>query len=108
MSIQDEIIASILPGVSEKDYGHKYREHLLEQYKIYLQLADKISDRRSITNTFFLAANTGLVSAIGISNLRLQNSPPLLLVVVGVAVGLFCYSWYRVIRSYRDINTAKF
>jgi hypothetical protein len=28
------------------EYGEHYQDHLLEQYKLYVQMADKISERR--------------------------------------------------------------
>ena len=105
--LKPDLIANSLTGVPKKEYGDKYSEHLLEQYKMYLQLADKISERRTATNTFFLTVNTGLISAIGIANLTLQKTSVFLFIIVGLAGILFCYSWYRLIRSHRDLNTAK-
>jgi hypothetical protein len=29
-------------------YGAEYQNHLLEQYKLYVQMADKISERRAV------------------------------------------------------------
>jgi len=105
---QTEIIAETLISVPENVYGDNYRAHLLEQYKLYLQMADKISDRRSAANTFFLTVNTGLFTAFGIANFIEQKTSPAVFIVGGVAAILLCYSWYRLIRSYRDLNTAKF
>ena len=48
------------------EYGEKYQEHLLEQYKLYVQMADKISERRQSANTFFLTINTVLIAFLGI------------------------------------------
>lgn len=107
-SNQIEIIAQTLPSVSEKDYGEHYRVHLLEQYKTYLALADKISERRSAANTFFLTVNTGLLSAFGIANFAAQKTSPSVFIIGGVAAILLSYSWFRLIRAYRDLNTAKF
>lgn len=108
MISQSESIAQTLIGTSEDKYGINYREHLLEQYNIYLQLTDKISDRRSNTNTFFLTLNTGLVSAIGIVNIVFEKTSIVLFMIIGIAACVLCYSWYRIIRSYRDLNSAKF
>jgi len=105
---EPEIIAEYLLGVAESEYGDKYHDHLLEQYKIYLQMLDKISDRRSMTNTFFLTVNTALISAIGLANLIAEKTSVFLYVVICVPGLLLCYSWYRIIRSYRDLNTHKF
>ena len=38
--------------------------HLLEQYKIYVEMADRISHRRAVANTFFLTFNTAVVGAL--------------------------------------------
>jgi hypothetical protein len=108
MSSKSNSLASTLPGVSKQDYGARYDDHLLEQYKVYLQMADKISDRRSTTNTFFLTVNTGLVSAIGAANYSALRISPVLMIIVATAAITLCYSWQRIIRSYKDLNSAKF
>jgi hypothetical protein len=105
---QSRIIASSLAGEPEANYGEHYRAHLIEQYKKYLDMADKISDRRSAANTFFLTVNTGLISAFGIVNLTGQKSSNMLLITGSFAAILLSYSWYRLIRAYRDLSTAKF
>ena len=30
-----------------EDYGSQYQEHLLEEYKLYVEMADRVSHRRS-------------------------------------------------------------
>jgi hypothetical protein len=32
--------------VQQDDYGEHYHEHLLEQYKLHVEMTDNISDRR--------------------------------------------------------------
>jgi hypothetical protein len=105
---QSEKIALALPSIPEGEYGENYRAHLLEQYKQYLNMADKISDRRSTANTFFLTINTALLSAFGIANLTSQKTYPLLFIVGSIGAIILSYSWYRLVRAYRDLNTAKF
>lgn len=39
---------------------------LLEQYKLYVEMADRVSARRGSANTFFLTLNTTAVTAIGV------------------------------------------
>lgn len=51
----------------QKDYGEKYFPHLFEQYKLYVESAEKISDRRQNANNYFLTINTALISFLGIS-----------------------------------------
>jgi hypothetical protein len=105
---QTEKIAKVLLSVSETNYGDSYQAHLLDQYKQYLNMADRISDRRSAANTFFLALNTGLLSAFGIANLTSQKTAPVLFIAGSISAIILCYSWYRLVRAYGDLNTAKF
>jgi hypothetical protein len=108
MSSTTDPVATTLIGVAKERYGERYDDHLLEQYKLYLQMADKISDRRTTANTFFLTINTGLVSAIGIANYSSLKISPALMIIVALAAMVLCYSWQRILRSYRGLNSAKF
>ena len=46
--------------MNHDEYGDNYQAHLLEQYKLYVEMADRISQRRDQSNRFY----AGLVSAI--------------------------------------------
>lgn len=81
----------------------------LEQYKLYLGMLDNISERRQHANNFFLTANTGLCAFIGY--IFSKNASPEfhnLFWFVPAAGVLLSYFWYRLICSYRDLNTSKF
>lgn len=45
-----------------------YQAHLLEQYKLYVGMADKISERRQSANSYFLSLNTALLGFVGYMN----------------------------------------
>lgn len=113
MNTTDSIdeLKSKLFSVDEKTYGKDYKKHLLEQYKLCVEMADKTSARRSTANNFFLSANTLLLTAIGILSklgsdfLTLSHS---WLSITSIAGILFCWAWIVTIRCYRDLNTAKF
>ena len=93
----------------EYDDKSKYKDHILEQYKLYVEMADRISQRRQSANTFFLSINTVIVSLSGFVVRSPDKSPESLwLVFVGLAGLIISYTWYRLIRSYRDLNTGKF
>jgi hypothetical protein len=98
-----------IEGVPASSYGADYNAHLLEQYKLYVQMADKISDRRQLANNFFLTLNTALVA--GLAGLISQR-PAWLPTIVDMAVCLsgliLCFTWHRMICSYRDLNSGKF
>ncbi|PZN76970.1 MAG: hypothetical protein DM484_15590 [Candidatus Methylumidiphilus alinenensis] len=86
----------------------KYRDHLLEQYKAYAESAQKISDRRNTANTFFLTINTALITILGYFKVQQTTSfeigSHVIIALAGIAIS---YMWYLLIRSYKDINTAK-
>jgi hypothetical protein len=88
--------------------GEKYQTAILEQYKLYVNMADRISNRRGITNTFFLTLNTGIFSVIGaLWGGRSAISTWFLLLFLTVLVGE-CAAWWWLVRSYRLLNSAKF
>ena len=105
----EEKVAATLPGVDSAEYGPAYRDHSLEIYKVYVEMADRISQRREKANSFFLAVNTALIALVAKDifggNVAAHWAVELL---VPLAAGVLCYLWYRIIRSYRDLNSAKF
>jgi hypothetical protein len=81
---------------------------VLEQDKLYVEMADRISARRGVTNTFFLTLNTAAVSAIGIlwsSHLR-ESRWILAFLFAGLLAQ--CLAWFWLLRSYRQLNSAKY
>ena len=110
-SNENAAFESKLFAVEEKDYGSDYKKHLLEQYKLYVEMADRISSRRSKANTFFLSCNTLLVTAIGILS-KLESGFESLnlwwVLTTSFAGILFCWTWLTIINSYRQLNTGKF
>ena len=92
---------------SQEDYGEQYKSHLLEQYKLYVEMADRISARRQTANSFFLSINTAIIALIGYVNFGSKTTTDYYW-LVSAAGAVSCYAWYRLIRSYRDLNSAKF
>ena len=97
-------------SVSEKDFGEKYKEFLLEQYKLFLQMTDNLNHRRTLANSFFLSVNTGLLFALGlISNLGIASLDSSVLWVFFGTIGgsLFSYTWIRTVTSYAQLSRGK-
>lgn len=98
------------PDIGPEAYaadGERYQAAILEQYKLYVEMADRISARRALANAFFLSLNTGLLAAAGMvweasgfSAWTLVVALPVLLVQAG--------TWYWLIASYRQLNSAKY
>jgi plasmid replication initiation protein len=94
---------------NQDKYGENYKSHLLEQYKLYVEMADKISERRQSANSFFLSVNTVIVGLTTYFTLcGISCSSIILFSPISMAGLVICYMWYRLVRSYRDLNTAKF
>lgn len=94
-----------LPPQHGYESKEMYQAHLIEQYKLYVEMADRISSRRQTANSYFLSINTALLSFVGYVGVKDSSGYLWLIAVAGIALS---YLWYRLIRSYQDLNTAKF
>ena len=102
------VLWSSKPGLAAWGDTKEYSAALLEQYKIYVEMADRISARRGLTNTFFLTLNSAIFTVIGVfwTN-RPHASSWLLIFPLLVLVGQ-CLAWFWLVRSYRQLNAAKY
>jgi hypothetical protein len=85
-------------------------DRILELYNLAVEMADRVSARRTAANAFFLTLHGGLAAAVGI--LGQATSPEkdvsvylLLAPTAGLALSA---AWFLLLRSYRDLNKAKF
>jgi hypothetical protein len=90
------------------DGSNDSAQFILEQYKLYVEMADRISERRGTANTFFLTFNTGLVSALAAFYEKLQTVPPEVAAALYAAAVVLSLTWLALLRSYRNLNSAKF
>ena len=94
---------------SQKEYGSDYQSHLLEQYKIYVTSAERISQLRLNGNSFFLTINTALLVGFGGTLNRISQFSTVRWFVPIAMVGIIlCYVWYRLVKSYRGLNSGKY
>lgn len=78
----------------------------LEIYKLLVEMADRVSQRRQSANSFYLTVNTALIG--GLSFLLKEGTPiwsGIALSVAGLSISLL---WIRNIKSYKTLNHAKF
>lgn len=88
---------------------NKNNDLLFEQYKLYMQSASEISDRRQKANEYFLTVNTILVSLIVfISQYEKVKNPELIISFIAVIGIINSIITYFMIRSYKQLNSAKF
>ncbi len=85
-------------------YDGNYAADRLDLYQMFVKSADTISGRRQTANSFFLALNTGV---LGFVELLADGTSDLTWAVAAAGLVL-CLIWHRLIRSYRDLNSAKF
>jgi hypothetical protein len=105
-SIRSSLWADGGVPAGEDGSGHHYL--VLEQYKLYVEMADRVSARRGLTNTFFLTLNTAIFTVVGIAAQHSLAGHRWLLVVPWLVLVLQCLTWFWLLRSYRQLNAAKY
>ncbi|MDG6998199.1 MAG: hypothetical protein JRN15_03695 [Nitrososphaerota archaeon] len=106
---KDEI--SELFNSDKSELSNEYSNYLLEQYKLYVELSDRLSSRRVATNTFFLTVNTALITIMAVlsQNLIQQRTiGAVLMSLTAFTAIVFCFAWYRILSAYKQLNAAKF
>ena len=94
---------------NEKDYGNDYKEHLFEQYKLYVESVEKTSDRRQHANNYFITINTAPISLIGLSfQIKFFENLAGIKSVLALLGIIICIVFWFLIRSYKQLNTGKF
>lgn len=82
-------------------------------YRLAVEMADRVSARRGQANQFYLALETLLLGVPASINFALAANPSegftrwvtLVLGLCGIAISA---AWWMQLRSYRDLNAAKF
>jgi hypothetical protein len=93
---------------TREEYGVKYQEHLLEQYKLYVEMADKTSERRQSANNSFLIFDSILISVFGIlsgiESMARHHMWQYMIPLVGLLVSI---TWATLISSSRHLQSIK-
>lgn len=96
--------------MSSDSIEDKSAEWLLEEYKLYVEMADRVSARRIDASKLYISLLTGLLAVIPF--ILEQGTPASIQKVVLVAMGILglalCYIWILNIRSYKQLNSLKF
>ncbi|QBK30770.1 hypothetical protein E0E05_09300 [Roseitalea porphyridii] len=93
----------MLPSDPERDLEAK---SLLEIYKMLVEMADRVSQRRQSANSFYLTVNTAIIG--GAAYLSQSDFGSLDTVAVSIAGLAVCFLWRRAVTSYKSLNDAKF
>lgn len=100
---------------SRESYSEEnFEGHLLEQYKLYVEMMDRISARRVQTNSFYISLLSGLLAWLSLvvnkdiskfQDTTFQGLAILALAILGI---ILCFVWYINIHSYKQLNSGKF
>lgn len=88
---------------------HQQSDEIIDVYKLSVEMADRISSRRGQANQFYLALESLLLGGPAIFQSRsvgagLDPARTTSLAAVGILVAVI---WWMQLRSYRDLNRAK-
>jgi hypothetical protein len=83
---------------------------ILQLYLNAVEMADRVSARRGSANSFFLSLQAGLATVVtfstsGTTKVLDDQWSAALLALVGLVISA---TWWMVLRTYRDLNRAKF
>ena len=81
-------------------------QDVLEIYKMLVEMADRVSQRRQSANSFYLTVNTAIIGgAAYLSQSQFGHVGTLAVSAAGIAI---CFLWVRAVVSYKSLNAAKF
>ncbi len=89
----------------KKEYGKKFNDHLLEQYKLFVDSSEKISMKRMSNNNYYLTVNSALFTIAGYFSYVQKDMLALPLSIISIFI---CLCWISNIASYKKLNSAKF
>lgn len=97
---------SRLQSRTPEEYGDKYQDHLLEQYKLFVETSQHVSDKRQNANNYLLTLNSSLVTLfVAFLSSFGHHRWNVFIPITGLGV---CFIWHSLVDSYKDLNTAKF
>lgn len=79
-----------------------------EIYKLSVEMADRLSGRRALANTFFISLESALSAALGFWIGEGESFSIRKLVTLSVVAVLISSLWWVQVTSYRNLSKAKF
>jgi hypothetical protein len=107
-SNEDKFNSKELP--TQQSYGNEFNAHFLEQYKLYIEMADRVSSRRVQIASLYTSILSALLALLSItSNKELFQGSQNIVVLATSFLGLcLCLAWSVNINSYKQLNKLKF
>lgn len=92
--------------MEDKSEKRTESDGILEIYKMLVEMADRVSQRRQSANSFYLTVNTAIIG--GSAYLAQSSNGPLATWAVSLAGIAICTLWIMSVISYKTLNSAKF
>ncbi len=99
MSSKDKILEEL--GTSNNN-----NQILFEQYKLYVEMANDVSNRRDKTNKYYLTLISLLITVFSII-ISITYKLQIVLIPIIITI-MICYIWMKNIEAYSTLNRAKF
>ena len=99
MNAKDSILKNLFTGEEDKQI-------LFNQYKLYVEMANEISNRRDEMNKFYLTLISLFISIFSI--LISITQKPVLFIIPLIITMVICFIWMKTIESYKTLNRSKF
>src|SRR5690349_19464485 len=82
-------------------YGDRFQDHLLEQYKLFVDSSLRVSEKRISTGNYLLTVSSSLMTVFGIATtLQVGGRWLSIIPIAGLLVSL---TWFSLIRAYKDL-----
>jgi hypothetical protein len=103
-----QIVSSIEDGPTDYD-REKYHSHLIEQYKLYVEMVDRLSARRVLVNNSFITLNgAGAIAFAAAPTSFGGGSAVFFQAAITLVCILLSVLWRETIVYYRHLSDAKF
>ncbi|WP_442915555.1 RipA family octameric membrane protein [Magnetospirillum sp. ME-1] len=106
-----EIADKPISALQAKREGYpedKFEVHLLDQYKLYVEMADRVSARRMQASNMYMLVLSAAATAFALVPDKLSDKAKPLQLVLAMAALFIGVLWHRSLAYYRDLNEAKF
>ncbi|MBD2385044.1 RipA family octameric membrane protein [Cylindrospermum sp. FACHB-282] len=110
-NINQKIQNQVEPIDSRRNsYGENFHLHILEEYKLYVEMMDRNTARRGQINTFYISLLSGILALMSVffDKKILPINQVLLLLLLAVLGLALCFVWIVNINSYKELNFLKF
>ena len=101
--------------MNPEEYGEKYSDHLFEQYRLYVEMADRVSQRRDQSNRLYVTLLAAIAAILVVvvrtapsSNGEVLPSLPVVFLASSAIGSVLSVVWCINVWSYRILNSAKF